>query len=352
MIAVIVRLAISVRENNRLLQQVRTDPLTGLGNRGGMQVDLEDRCGKATAEEPVAILLFDLNGFKRYNDTFGHPAGDELLTELGGALRDAVGEDGIAYRFGGDEFCVLLTCPRDRFEEVSRRAAMALTASQKGVDVDLLLGRGDDPARGRLRARGDPARRPAHVRAEGVAPGRPRRPSSPTRRRAGRPGAGTVEACASRLSAASSVSSVRPTSARVRSGSSARATSIAASSRAPISRCGERPHRLLGDRAGVDRRLQAWLRSGPGRARRRSRASGPSRAPRGRRGARSAATSGTVQARRNISAPARIASSGAAASALERAGRDPLAPARPRSARRRPRRARACRRSGGRARPG
>jgi diguanylate cyclase (GGDEF)-like protein len=135
MIAVIVRLAISVRENNALLQQVRTDPLTGLVNRGGMQVDLDERCGKATEEEPVAILLFDLNGFKRFNDSFGHPAGDELLTELGGGLRSAVGDDGIAYRFGGDEFCVLLTCPRDRFEEVSRRAAMALTASQRGVDV-------------------------------------------------------------------------------------------------------------------------------------------------------------------------------------------------------------------------
>ena len=135
MIAVIVRLAISVRENNALLQQVRTDPLTGLVNRGGMQVDLEERCDRANAEEPVAILLFDLNGFKRFNDTFGHPAGDQLLSELGGGLRSAVGDDGVAYRFGGDEFCVLLTCPRDRFEEVSRRAAMALTASRKGVDV-------------------------------------------------------------------------------------------------------------------------------------------------------------------------------------------------------------------------
>ena len=135
MIAVIVRLAISVRENNALLQQVRTDPLTGLVNRGGMQVDLEERCDRASAEEPVAILLFDLNGFKRFNDTFGHPAGDQLLSELGGGLRSAVGDDGVAYRFGGDEFCVLLTCPRDRFEEVSRRAAVALTASRKGADV-------------------------------------------------------------------------------------------------------------------------------------------------------------------------------------------------------------------------
>ena len=135
MIAVIVRLAISVRENNRLLQQVRTDPLTGLVNRGGMQVDLDDRCELATAEEPVAILLFDLNGFKRYNDTFGHPAGDELLRELGARLREAVGENGTAYRFGGDEFCVLLTCPAEDFDETGRRAAMALTKSEKGVNV-------------------------------------------------------------------------------------------------------------------------------------------------------------------------------------------------------------------------
>ncbi len=140
MIAVIVRLAISVRENNSLLQQVRTDPLTGLVNRGGMQVDLEDQWARASAASPVSVLLFDLNGFKRFNDTFGHPAGDELLTGMGAALRDAVGEDGVAYRFGGDEFCVLLTCPRESFDEVARRAAMALTASQKGVDVSASWG--------------------------------------------------------------------------------------------------------------------------------------------------------------------------------------------------------------------
>ncbi len=140
MIAVIVRLAISVRENNSLLQQVRIDPLTGLVNRGGMQVDLEDRWARASQEHPVSVLLFDLNNFKLFNDTFGHPAGDELLTRLGTGLREAVGEDGIAYRFGGDEFCVVLTCDQRRFEEVGRRAAMALTASQRGVEVTTAWG--------------------------------------------------------------------------------------------------------------------------------------------------------------------------------------------------------------------
>ena len=83
MIAVIVRLAISVRENKRLLEQVRTDPLTGLGNRAGMQVDLERPLRASASEEPLTLLLLDLNGFKRYNDTFGHPAGDEMLARLG-----------------------------------------------------------------------------------------------------------------------------------------------------------------------------------------------------------------------------------------------------------------------------
>jgi diguanylate cyclase (GGDEF)-like protein len=145
MIAVIVRLGISVRENNRLLEQVRTDPLTGLFNRGGMQVDLEVYCEKASASAPVSVLLFDLNGFKRYNDTFGHPAGDELLSELGGALRTSVSDDGVAYRFGGDEFCVLLTCPANRFDEVTRRCASALSAGQKGVSVSASWGSAQIP---------------------------------------------------------------------------------------------------------------------------------------------------------------------------------------------------------------
>ncbi|HEX3608919.1 MAG TPA: GGDEF domain-containing protein [Solirubrobacterales bacterium] len=140
MIAVILRLAMSDRENKRLLEQVRTDPLTGLGSRGRMQVDLEDECKRAGEESPVMLYLFDLNGFKRYNDTFGHPAGDTLLTALGKALRAAVGEDGTAYRIGGDEFCLLLSCERERFDAAARTAASALSASDRGVEVSASWG--------------------------------------------------------------------------------------------------------------------------------------------------------------------------------------------------------------------
>ena len=135
MTAVIARLAMSDRENKRLLEQVQTDPLTGLGNRGRMQVDLERLCEIATQSSPAALLFLDLNGFKHLNDTLGHPAGDELLARLGRRLRDAMAEDGTAYRIGGDEFCVLLTCAESRFDEATKRAAEALTESGPGYAI-------------------------------------------------------------------------------------------------------------------------------------------------------------------------------------------------------------------------
>ena len=145
MLAVIGRLALGARENRALLEQIQTDPLTGLGNSGRMRVDLESLCARAGEESPGAVLFLDLNGFKRFNDTFGHPAGDELLVELGGALREAIGEDGTAYRVGGDEFCVLLTCPPERFAAVTRRAAEGLTARGKGFAVSASCGTANIP---------------------------------------------------------------------------------------------------------------------------------------------------------------------------------------------------------------
>ena len=146
MIAVIVRLAMSVRENQLLLEQVQTDPLTELGNRGRMQVDLKGLCANASEDEPVLLLFLDLNGFKHFNDTLGHPAGDELLARLGRRLRDAIGKNGTAYRVGGDEFCVVLTCPEARFEGLTREAAKALTESGPGFDISSAWGTATIPA--------------------------------------------------------------------------------------------------------------------------------------------------------------------------------------------------------------
>ncbi len=81
-----------------------TDSLTGLGNRRKLMGDLEQI---VTAGRRAVFVILDLDGFKAYNDTFGHPAGDALLTRIGRRLQGAVEGAGSAYRLGGDEFCSL-----------------------------------------------------------------------------------------------------------------------------------------------------------------------------------------------------------------------------------------------------
>jgi HD-GYP domain-containing protein (c-di-GMP phosphodiesterase class II) len=81
-------------------------------------------------------VLFDLNGFKTYNDTFGHPAGDALLSRLAAKLAVAVMPDGTAYRMGGDEFCVLLPSR----EPDLQRVAAALCEAGEGFDVTSAYG--------------------------------------------------------------------------------------------------------------------------------------------------------------------------------------------------------------------
>ena len=108
-----------------LREQALTDPLTRLGNRRKLTDDLV-RLLTSDASAPTLLMLFDLNGFKSYNDTFGHVAGDVLLARLAHKLAYTVGSDGTVYRLGGDEFCVLLPADRDQLQEAVAAAAGAL----------------------------------------------------------------------------------------------------------------------------------------------------------------------------------------------------------------------------------
>jgi diguanylate cyclase (GGDEF)-like protein len=87
------------------------------------------------------LVLFDLNGFKQYNDAFGHPAGDALLQRLATKLRSALSEDAAAYRLGGDEFCVLRSLD-DELDLESWLSVMAscLAETGEGFDVTTALG--------------------------------------------------------------------------------------------------------------------------------------------------------------------------------------------------------------------
>jgi diguanylate cyclase (GGDEF)-like protein len=95
--------------HRRVVRELSTDPLTGLRNRRALIEELPRVCQRASEQQPAYLWFFDLNGFKGYNDSFGHLAGDTLLTRLGGRLRELVGGNGSVYRLGGDEFCALIT---------------------------------------------------------------------------------------------------------------------------------------------------------------------------------------------------------------------------------------------------
>ena len=136
-----VRGVITYNENVRILRRAAddliTDPLSGLRNRRKLLADLE----LAVADgEPHTLVFFDLNGFKRYNDTFGHAAGDALLARLGGQLRTSVGRAGCAYRLGGDEFCALFSGRLGRDDESISEAAAALGDSSPAFNVSTSFG--------------------------------------------------------------------------------------------------------------------------------------------------------------------------------------------------------------------
>jgi two-component system cell cycle response regulator len=132
MLALLARLGMSVADNVRMLAasraEARTDALTGLGNRRALTDDLAQALA-GPAPAPVVLGVYDLDGFKLYNDSFGHGAGDALLARLGVAMRAAVGAGGRAYRMGGDEFCILYDAGGDVDEAsgIVREAAFALT---------------------------------------------------------------------------------------------------------------------------------------------------------------------------------------------------------------------------------
>ena len=135
------------RENGRLLEASReeamTDPLTGLRNRRALERDMEAL--STDADDGVVAAIFDLNGFKQYNDAFGHAAGDALLARLGGSLRRCVGSAAGVYRLGGDEFCLLARGAAVPDDGLVRAAAGALTDRRGDWDVDCSWGMARTP---------------------------------------------------------------------------------------------------------------------------------------------------------------------------------------------------------------
>ncbi len=144
MVAAGLRAALTYRQNLQMLRRefldAVTDALTGLGNRRRLMGDLDLAVERGLESDHSTLAFFDLDGFKRYNDTFGHGAGDALLARLGAALALAVEGRGEAYRLGGDEFCVLLHGRFTTSDGLIAAAQAALTERGSGFTVTASCG--------------------------------------------------------------------------------------------------------------------------------------------------------------------------------------------------------------------
>ena len=130
----------NMRMHRDVYTQAVTDGLTGLYNRRHMQAALfDERQRSARYAHPLSVIMLDVDGFKSYNDTYGHPQGDVLLKMLAGLLRENVREVDIVGRYGGEEFIILM--PETSKEEAVRTAERLRSA----VATSVFPGFADDP---------------------------------------------------------------------------------------------------------------------------------------------------------------------------------------------------------------
>ena len=142
------RLAIAnARLHAHMSEMAITDPLTGLANHGEMQARLAFECGRLqryatlrAAGHHLSVILLDIDHFKKFNDRFGHQAGDAVIKGVAAALKGATRSFDIAARYGGEEFAVILPetteeAAREVAERIRRSVAMYPFANEGGRAV-------------------------------------------------------------------------------------------------------------------------------------------------------------------------------------------------------------------------
>ena len=136
----------------RLEEKSRIDELTGLFNRRHFEERLKEEVSRHSRHGDVfSIFMLDLDNFKAYNDTYGHPAGDILLSQMGKIIKGSVRNIDRAFRYGGDEFVIILpqTTREDAYVVAERvRVQIAKAMGKQAIAVTCSIGLANYPADG------------------------------------------------------------------------------------------------------------------------------------------------------------------------------------------------------------
>jgi diguanylate cyclase (GGDEF)-like protein len=149
--------AVRSRRNRHFAQLALCDDLTGVGNRRRLDRDLAIEANNG--DTPVAVIMVDVDHFKRINDEHGHDAGDQALRAVADVLRKEVRAGDVVYRYGGEEFCVLLAHTNTtEAAQVAERIRFAVSRMALAVDepltvsIGVALGKGAHVSQTMLRA--------------------------------------------------------------------------------------------------------------------------------------------------------------------------------------------------------
>lgn len=149
--------AIRSHRNRHFAQLAMCDGLTGVGNRRRLDRDLATKAGNG--DTPVAVIMVDVDHFKRINDEHGHDAGDTALRDVANVMRREVRAGDVVYRYGGEEFCVLLAeTNTTEAGQVAERIRFAVSEIPSPVDqpmtvsIGVALGKGGHVAQTMVRA--------------------------------------------------------------------------------------------------------------------------------------------------------------------------------------------------------
>jgi diguanylate cyclase (GGDEF)-like protein/LPXTG-motif cell wall-anchored protein len=128
------------RRNAELIDAATKDGLTGLFNRRRLDADISGLVDSGS--QRVAVLMVDVDHFKHFNDTHGHTAGDVVLRNVGAMLSTSVRSGDVVYRFGGEEFCVLLpgATPAEAIDVAERIRQAAAAIASPGAAVTVSVG--------------------------------------------------------------------------------------------------------------------------------------------------------------------------------------------------------------------